>query len=71
MKSRWSIHLQKSVYDCSRVFRLEYHPYRRETYTFNAKLMTPTHWLKAYNREKKKEIAEMFDSNRKPMFDDP
>ena len=33
--------------------------------------MTPTEWLKAYEREKEREFSEMFDSNGEPMFDDP
>jgi hypothetical protein len=53
------------VYDCSRVFLPEEHPYRRETSTFNGKpertqrpaIMTPTEWLRAYEREKEKEFA--------------
>jgi hypothetical protein len=34
-------------------------------------IMTPTKWLRAYEREKEKDIIEMFDSNGEPMFDDP
>jgi hypothetical protein len=35
--------------------------------------MTPVEWLRAYEREKEKEkeIIEMFDSNGEPVFDDP
>ena len=33
--------------------------------------MTPSEWLRAYEREKEKEFIEMFDSNGEPMFDDP
>jgi hypothetical protein len=32
--------------------------------------MTPTEWLRAYEREKEKDITKMFDSNGEPMFDD-
>ena len=32
--------------------------------------MTPTEWLRSYEREKDKEFIEMFDSNGEPMFDD-
>jgi hypothetical protein len=32
--------------------------------------MTPAGWLRAYEREKEKEITEMLDSNGEPMFDD-
>jgi len=75
----WSIHHRKSVYNCSGVFLPKDHPYRRAPSTFNGKLertqrpeiMTPTHWLGAYDTQKEKEIAEMFDSDREPMFDDP
>ena len=79
MKARWSDHLQDPMYDFSRVFLLEEHPYTRETSSFNGKLeitqrhaiMTPTKWLRAYEREKEQEFATMFDSNGEPMFDDP
>ena len=79
MKARWSKDLRYPVYDCSRVFLLEEHPYRKETSTFNGKLerthrppiMTLAEWLRAYEREKEKEFIEMFDSNGEPMFDDP
>jgi hypothetical protein len=65
LKARWSNHLQKPVYDCSRVFLLEQHPYIRETSTFNGKperpqrpaIMTLAEWLRAYEREKEKEIT--------------
>ena len=33
--------------------------------------MTPAGWLIAYEIEKEKEFAEMFDSNGEPMFNDP
>ena len=33
--------------------------------------MTLAHWLREYDKEKEKEIAQMFDSNGEPMFDDP
>lgn len=76
LKARWSDQLQKVVYDCSRVFLSEEH--RRATSTFNGKLertqriaiLTPVEWLRAYEREKEEEFAEMFDSNGEPMFDD-
>ena len=66
------------MYDCTRVFLPEEHPYRRETSTFNGKpertqrptIITPAGWLKACEREKEKEITEMLDSNGEPMFDD-
>ena len=69
LKARWSNDLQKPVYDCSRVFLPEEHPYRRETYYFNGKwertqrppIMTPDDCLRAYEREKEKEFIEMFD----------
>ena len=32
--------------------------------------MTLIDWLREYDREKEKEIAEMFDSNEEPMFND-
>ena len=32
--------------------------------------MTPTKSLREYEREKKKEFAEMFDSNGEPIFND-
>ena len=79
LKARWSKDLRKPVYDCSRIFLPEQHPYRRAASAFNGKrertqrppIMTPTEWLKAYEREKEKEFIEMFDSNGEPMFDDP
>ena len=66
------------MYDFSRVFLPEDHPYRRVASAFNGKwertqrppITTPVEFLRAYEREKEKDI-EMFDSNRKPMFDDP
>ena len=33
--------------------------------------MTLVEWIRAYEREKEKEFAEMFDSNGEPIFDDP
>jgi hypothetical protein len=67
------------VYDCSRVFLLKYHPYRRVTSTLNGKpertqileIITLGDWNRAYETEKEKEIAELFDSNRVPMFEYP
>ena len=38
IKARWSKHLGKPVYDCSRVFLLEDHPYGRVASCFNGKL---------------------------------
>ena len=35
------------------------------------KIMTSTDWLRAYDRQKEKEIANMFKSNGGPMFNDP
>ena len=32
--------------------------------------MTSNYWIRAYDREKEKEIAEMFDSNGEPIFND-
>jgi hypothetical protein len=48
-----------------RVFLPEEHPYRRETSSFNGKpertqrpaIMTPKEWLRAYEREKEKDIT--------------
>ena len=62
-----------------RAFFPKNHPYRRATYAFNGKLertqtpkiMTSTDQLRDYDREKEKEITEIFDSNGEPMFDDP
>ena len=78
LKSRWSNDLRKLVYDCSRVFLLEEHAYRRAISVFNVKLertqrpaiTTLDEWLSAYEREKEKEFIEMFNSNGEPMFDD-
>ena len=78
MKYRWSKYLRNPVYDFSRVFLQENHPYRRVTSTFNGKLeqtqmpeiMTSDDQLRAYDREEEKEIAEMFNSNGEHMFDD-
>jgi hypothetical protein len=66
------------VYNCSRVFLLEDHPYRRVASTFNGKpertwrpeIMTPTNWNRAYDT-KEKEMEKLFDSNGEPMFYDP
>ena len=71
IKNRWSKHLGKSVYDCSKVFLSEDHPYRRVVYAFNGKqeitqrleTMTPTYWIREYDIEKEKEFLELFDSN--------
>ena len=78
MKARWSKDLRKPVYDCSRIFLPEQHPYRRATSAFNGKrertqrppITTPTERLRAYEREKEKDFIEMFDSNGEPMFVD-
>jgi hypothetical protein len=67
------------VYDCLRVFLLEDHPYRRVAFSFNVKIertrrpeiMTLTNWNRAYDTEKEKEMEELFESNGKPMFNDP
>jgi hypothetical protein len=67
------------VYDCSRVFLLKYHPYRRDASSLNGKLkrtqrpkiMTPIDWNRAYATEKEKEMTELVDSNGEPMFDEP
>jgi hypothetical protein len=67
------------LYECSRVLLPEDHPYRRVAYYFNGKpkrtqrleIITPTYWIRAYDTEKKKEMVELFDSSREPMFDDP
>ena len=67
------------MYDFSRVFHPEEHPYKRETSAFNGKLertqrptiMTLVEWLRVDEREKEKEFAKMFNSNKEPMFDDP
>ena len=67
------------MYKFSRVYLPENHPYRRATFSFNGKpermkrpdILSSMDWLMAYNIEKEKEIAYMFDSNGEPMFDDP
>jgi hypothetical protein len=38
IKVRWSNDLQKTVYDCLRVFFPEEHPYRGVSYSFNGKI---------------------------------
>ena len=72
--------LPKPVYDFSWEFLPEEQPYRRAASAFiNGKqertqrppIMKPIEFLRAYEREKEKEFIEMFDSNGKPMFDDP
>jgi hypothetical protein len=53
------------VYDFSRVFLPEQHPYKRETSAFNVKpeitqriaIMTLEKWLREYVREKEKDIT--------------
>jgi len=67
------------VYNCSRVFLLEDHPYRRVASNFNGKpkrtqrpeIMTPTNWNREYDTDKEKEMEKVFDSNGEPMFYDP
>jgi hypothetical protein len=79
INARWSNHIRKLVYECSRVFLPEEHPYRRVEFAFNGKLerthrpkiMTPKDWIRTYDTEKKKKMEELFDSNGEPMFDDP
>jgi hypothetical protein len=53
------------VYDYSRVFLPEDHPYRRVGSAFNGKpkrtwrleIMKPADWIRAYDTEKEKEMA--------------
>ena len=79
MKDRQSKYLRNPVYYLSRVFLQENHPYSREPSSFNAKpertempeIMTSTDWLRENDRDKDKEIDDMFDSNGQPIFDDP
>jgi hypothetical protein len=67
------------VYDFSRVFLPEDHPYRIDASAFNGKpkrnqrheIMTLTYYIRAHDTEKEKEMVEWFDSNGEPMFDDP
>ena len=33
--------------------------------------MTLTYWIRAYDTEKEKEMAKLFDSDGEPVFDDP
>ena len=62
MKARWSNHLQNTIYDYSKVFLPEEHPYRRATSTFNGKpertqrpaIMTLNECIRAHEREKEK-----------------
>ena len=71
--------LRRPLYDYSRVFLPEEHPYKRAASACNSKrertqrplIMKPTEWLRAYEREKEKEFIEMLDSNGEPMFDEP
>ena len=78
-KVRWSKHLQKLVYNFSRVFIQEDHPYRRVASTFNGKpkrtqrtkINSLVDWIRAYDTEKENEFSEFFDLKRKPLFDDP
>jgi hypothetical protein len=61
------------------VFLPEDHPYKIATSDFNGKLertqrpeiMTPLDWNRAYDTKKENEMAELFDSNGEPMFNDP
>jgi hypothetical protein len=65
------------MYDYSRVFLLEDHPYRRVAFNFNGKtnrtqipkIIKMIDWIWEYGTEKEKEIEELFDSNGEPMFD--
>jgi hypothetical protein len=67
------------MYNCSRVFLPEDYPYRRVASAFNGnlertwrpKIMTSTYWNRAYDTEKENQMAELFDSNGEPMFNDP
>ena len=78
IKARWSNHLRKTMYDCSKAFLLEDHPYRRVASDFNGKpertqrpkIMTPTNYIRAYDIENEKEFVELFDSNGEPLFND-
>ena len=55
IKARWSKHLGKLVYDCSMVFLLEDHPYKKVTFSFNGnqertqrlEIITPIDWIRA------------------------
>jgi len=59
------------VYDFSRAFPLGKHPYKRGSSTFNGKpertqrpaIMTLDESLKEYERQKEKEIIQMFNSD--------
>jgi hypothetical protein len=65
IKARWSNHLRKLVYDCSKVFLPEDHPYRRVASAFNGKpkrtqrleIMTLAYWIREYDIDKEKEMA--------------
>jgi hypothetical protein len=67
------------MYDCLRVFLVEYHPYRRDASAFNGKrertqrpgIATPTDWNRTYDTKKEMEMAKLFDSNGEPTFIDP
>ena len=66
IKARWSKYLGKPVYEYSRVFPPEDHPYRRVASAFNGKqertqrpkTMTPSDWIRAYDIEKEKYFLE-------------
>ena len=66
------------MYDYSRVFLPDEHPYIREAYAFNGKqertqrpaITKPAEWIRAYERDKEV-LIEILDSNGEPMFDDP
>jgi hypothetical protein len=66
------------VYDYSKVFLLEDHPYTRVTFAFNGKIERTQRpeiiklkdWIREYDTEKEKEMVESFDSNGEPVFDD-
>jgi hypothetical protein len=66
------------MYDYSRVFLSEDHPYSRVASAFNGKpkrtyrpkIMTLVDWNRAYDTKKEKEMEELFNSNGEHMFDD-
>ena len=56
--------MTKPMYDCSKVFLLEEHPYRRETSAFNGKrertqrpaITTLVEWPREFERDKEKDF---------------
>ena len=78
IKARWSKHLGKLVYNCSKIFLPEDHPYRRDASAFNGKpkrterpaTMTPVYWIREFAIKKEKEFLELLDSNGEPLFND-